>query len=304
MTSAIVLRAATRASPLARWQTDHVAALLAAVAHVSVETVLVETLGDRTQALGTPLHQLGGQGVFVKEVQAAVLDGRADIAVHSAKDLPSATADGLVIVAVPRRGDPHDAMIGSTLADLREGAVIATGSVRRRAQLAQVRPDLHFAELRGNIGTRLDRAAQFDAIVLAAVPLHRLGFEGRIAEILPTDVMLPMVGQGALAVECRADDDNTIELVTRIDDRESHDRVDAERSFLSRIGGGCDLPVGALATRTSDGRLRLEGLIASLDGRVIVRDSQLGDNPVELGAKVAANVLSRGGEELLRGRPA
>lgn len=302
MTTRRVIRAATRASPLARWQTDHVAALLATAAAVSVETVLIETLGDRTQALGTPLHQLGGQGVFVKEVQAAVLDGRADIAVHSAKDLPSEAAPGLAIVAVPQRGDPRDAMIGSTLDDLRDGAVVATGSVRRRAQLASIRPDLSFAELRGNIGTRLQKADRFDAIVLAAVPLHRLGVEDRIAELLTIEVMLPMVGQGALAVECRVDDHHMIELLAGIDHYESHAAVTAERAYLSHIGGGCDLPVGALAVWLPDGHLRLRALIASLDGRAIVRDSQVGTDPQELGERVAREVLAHGGERLLRGR--
>src|SRR5437764_4266605 len=201
------LRAATRGSALARWQTDHVAALLGE----DVDVVVVETTGDRRTDVA--IHQMGGQGVFVKEVQAAVLDGRADLAVHSAKDLPSAATPGLVIGAVPERDDPCDALVGSSFAALAPGARIATGSVRRRAQLASVRPDLTFVGLRGNIGTRLDRVGTggIDAVVVAYAALRRLGLAGRADDVLPIRVMLPQVAQGALAVECRADDEEAIE---------------------------------------------------------------------------------------------
>ena len=265
--------------------------------------MFVETLGDRTQALGTPLHQIGGQGVFVKEVQAAVLRGLADIAVHSAKDLPSAQAPGLRITALPERGDPRDALIGSTLAGLRNGALVATGSVRRRAQLAALRPDLHFAELRGNVGTRLEKAAQFDAIVLAAVPLHRLGVAERISEVLDSRQMLPMVAQGALAVECRDDDEATAALLEGIDHAETRVRVTAERAFLAELGSGCDLPVAALATIDGDD-LVLDGLVAALDGSVVVRHGSRGPctDALAMGRALALHVLSAGGAELLRGR--
>ena len=200
------LRIATRGSALARWQAEHVASLLAARdPSVAVELVIVETAGDRRQDV--PIWQMGGKGVFVKEVQAAVLDGRADAAVHSAKDLPSHQIDGLVLVAVPERGEVRDALVGSTLDALPAGARIGTGSARRRAQLADRRPDLTFGSLRGNIPTRLERASGYDAIVVAAVALERLGRTDAVAELLPTEVVLPQVGQGALAVECRTDDD-------------------------------------------------------------------------------------------------
>ncbi|HEX7443488.1 MAG TPA: hydroxymethylbilane synthase, partial [Acidimicrobiales bacterium] len=189
-----LIRAATRGSVLARWQTDHVAALLrAADPAVEVEVVVVDTVGDRRQDI--PIWEMGGKGVFAKEVQAAVLDGRADIAVHSAKDLPSGSPEGLVIAAVPHRGDPRDVLVGSTLADLAPGALVATGSARRRAQLAWARPDLTFAGLRGNIETRLAKAAGFGAIVMALAPMERLGLTDHIGEVLEPSVVLPQVGQ-------------------------------------------------------------------------------------------------------------
>src|SRR3954465_12503480 len=194
------LRAATRGRALARWQTDYVAALLGA----DVEVVVVETTGDRRTDV--PIHEMGGGGVFVKEVQAAVLEGRADIAVHSAKDLPSVPAPGLVIAAVPQREDPRDVLVGNRLADLPPGARVGTGSVRRRAQLAGARPDLTFGELRGNIGTRLEKSAGFPWVGVAAAALRRLGREDVIAEVLEPSLMLPQVAQGAVAIECREDD--------------------------------------------------------------------------------------------------
>jgi hydroxymethylbilane synthase len=295
------LRAATRSSPLARWQTEHVTALLAPYG-IEVEPVYVETLGDRTQALGTPLHEIGGQGVFVKEVQAAVLSGLADIAVHSAKDLPSSPAPGLHIAALPERGEPCDALVGSTLSGLREGALIGTGSVRRRAQLAALRPDLRFAELRGNVGTRVGKAAQFDAIVVAAVALQRLGMAERMGELLHPLQMLPMVAQGALAVECRDDDAATTGLLAAIDHPTTRVRVTAERSFLAELGSGCDLPVAALALVRGD-EVVLEGLVAALDGSVVVRGGRTGAvaEAASLGRSLAAELLAAGGAELRRG---
>jgi hydroxymethylbilane synthase len=290
-------RLATRGSALARWQAEHVAsALVATGADLQVELVVVETSGDRDTT--TPLHRLGGQGVFVKEVQAAVLVGEADAAVHSAKDLRSTAADGLVIGAVPRRGDARDALVGATLADLGTGATVATGSVRRRAQLAAMRPDLRFVELRGNIGTRLERLADVDAVVMAAVALDRLDLADRIAERLAPGVMVPQVGQGALAVECRADDSATVDLLGAIDDADTRALVTAERAWLAQLGSGCDLPVGAHAQRV-DGAIHLVGLLASLDGRVVLRNSASGTDPGELGAGLARRQLAAGGVALL-----
>jgi hydroxymethylbilane synthase len=270
-------------------------------ADVVVEPVVVDTAGDRRTDV--PIWELGGQGVFVKEVQAAVLDGRADIAVHSAKDLPSLAAEGLVIAAVPARGDPRDALVGGTLAALPSGARIGTGSVRRRAQLAWLRPDLTFAGLRGNMETRLAKASGFDAIVVAAAALQRLGRSAEISEVLDPALVVPQVGQGALAIECRADDDATRALLAAIDHRPSRLAVEAERAFLREVGGSCDLPVGAYATVTGDGEslsIRLEGLIATGDGRIVLRQQDEGDDPDELGRRVARHLLDEaGGTDLL-----
>ncbi len=239
------LRIATRGSELARWQAEEVArALRSARPGLAVELVLITTSGDQRREV--QVWELGGQGVFVKEVQAAVLDGRADLAVHSAKDLPSWTPEGLLLAAVAGRADARDALVGSRLADLQPGARVATGSVRRRAQLAWVRPDLTFSGLRGNIGTRLEQVPDGGAVVVAAAALDRLGLLDRAAEILPTAVMLPQVGQGAIGVECRADDDGTRAALAAIDQPDAHTAVSAERAFLARLGSGCDLPVGAL----------------------------------------------------------
>ena len=288
-----MLRAATRASALARLQTDLVAAALG----VPVEPVVVQTTGDRRTDV--PIWEMGGQGVFVKEVQAAVLDGRADFAVHSAKDLPSESPTGLVIAAIPEREDPRDALVGSTLDGLPVGGRVATGSVRRRAQLAWARPDLTFAGLRGNIDTRLAKASEFDAIVVAAAALRRLERTFVIDEVLDPSIVLPQVGQGALAVECRADDAATLGLLSTIDHWPSRRAVEAERAFLHEIGEGCQLPVGALATVGDDGRLTLTGMIASLDGHTLLRHAGTGDDLVALGRAVARHLLDEGGASAL-----
>jgi hydroxymethylbilane synthase len=291
---AIVIRAATRGSILARWQTDHVAALLRqADPEVEVEVVVVETVGDRRQDI--PIWEMGGKGVFAKEVQAAVLDGRADIAVHSAKDLPSGSPDGLGIAAVPERADPRDVLVGSTLAGLGPGAMVATGSARRRAQLAWARPDLTFTGLRGNIDSRLAKAPQFGAIVMALAPLVRLGLLDHVAEILEPSVMLPQVGQGTLAVECRTgpagDDPALRELLGRIEHGPSRVTLDAERGFLAELGGDCDLPAGAHALVGSDGTIHLEGMLASLDGHAVIRHATSG--PASVGAHDAEAIGRR-----------
>lgn len=295
-----VIRAATRGSPLARWQAEHVAALLrAADPGVQVELVLVETQGDRRQDL--PIWELGGKGVFAKEVQAAVLDGRADLAVHSAKDLPSGQLPGLALACVPARGDPRDGLVGATLAELPEGAEVATGSLRRQAQLAAVRPDLRFVGLRGNMATRLAKASDHDAIVVAAVALDRLGLASELAERLPVDVVLPQVGQGALAVECRADDGGLLRRLAAIDDLSSHRCVAAERSFLTALGGDCSLPAAAYATLHGD-TLTVEGRLASPDGSTLLRHTASGGPRAELGGEVARHLLDEQDGRALLGR--
>lgn len=288
-----MLRAATRASALARLQTDLVAAALGE----DVEPVIVQTTGDRRTDV--PIWQLGGQGAFVKEVQAAVLDGRADFAVHSAKDLPSASPEGLVIAAVPERDDPRDALVGRRFDELPVGARIGTGSVRRRAQLAWARPDLTFAGLRGNIETRLAKAVEFDAIVVAAAALRRLGQADVITELLDVSLMLPQVGQGALAIECRADDDRVQQRLAGIEHEPSRRAVDAERAYLREIGEGCQLPVGALASVDGSGAVTVAGLIASLDGHTLLRHAGHGDDPEAVGRAVARHLLDEGGARAL-----
>ena len=232
-----------------------------------------------------------------------MLRGDADLAVHSAKDLPAETPAGLVLAAVPERGDPRDALVGSRLVDLPTGGHVGTGSVRRRAQLAGLRPDLTFGELRGNIPTRLERAGEFDAVVVAAAALDRLGVADRITERLEPSTLLPQVGQGALAVECRADDTETIAALAAIDDLEAHAEIRAERAFLARLGGGCNLPCGALARRnkegSGDGSIVLDALLASLDGRIVLRVRGAGSDPEVLGADVARRLLDDEGASIL-----
>lgn len=298
-----MVRAATRGSALARWQTDHVGELIRRVdAAVSISDVVVSTVGDRNTDV--PIHSMGGKGVFVKEVQAAVLDGRADFAVHSAKDLPADTPDGLVLVAVPARADARDVLVGARWDELGPGARIGTGSVRRRAQLAWLRPDLTFGELRGNIATRLEKAADFDAIVMAAAALDRLGETPDVVDRFDPMIVVPQVGQGALAVECRVDDATTRELVAAIEHGPTRRVVDAERGFLSELGGDCDLPAAAHAVPAEEsapaGEIRIEALLASLDGRVLVRASRRGADAEALGREVARHLLDdAGGTDLL-----
>lgn len=297
------LRLATRGSPLALYQAELVASLVARSSggRVAVELVVVETKGDRSGSL--PLHAIGGEGVFVKEVEAAVLENRADAAVHSAKDLPAsgpAGADLLSILAVPERADPRDCLVGGRLDHLAAGSLVATGSVRRRAQLAWLRPDLVFTELRGNIGSRLGKVPPGGAVVMARAALDRLGESARASETLSVTRMLPQVGQGAIAVSGRPGDESTAALLAPIEHRPSRLALEAERAYLAGVGGGCQLPVGALATPGGDGRLALEAMIAGLDGHSLVRRSLVGDDPVTLGAELARLLLvESGGAALL-----
>lgn len=251
------LRLATRSSLQARTQSEGIADLLRSRG-TEVELVFVDTTGDRRQDV--PLHTIGGQGVFVKEVQAAVLDGRADIAVHSAKDLPSASAEGLIIAAYSSRRDARDVLVGRALSELSTGATVATGSVRRRSQLARLRDDLHFVELRGNIPTRLEKIPSDGSIVMAAAALEVLGWTNRIAQHMSIDDMVPAVGQGCVAVECRSDDESTRQLLSVVDHEGTRRSVEIERAFLAELGSGCSLPVGAF-----DDGLCLRSYLASDD---------------------------------------
>lgn len=309
-----MLRLATRGSPLAMAQVERVAGLLGTIG-VPTSIVVVETGGDRRTDV--PLDRLGGQGVFVKEVQAAVVRGDADAAVHSAKDLPAASGlavPDLVLAAFPERVDTRDLLVGGRLTALSTGATVATGSARRRAQLANFRPDLTFVGLRGNMASRLAVAGtgSVAAVVVAKAAVDRLGWTppvGLETEVLEPRIMLPQVGQGALAVECRADDVPTRAALAAIDDPEAGPPVVAERAFLAELGGGCTLPVGANARWARPGTgsgpvtdhadLTLTGMLASGDGTVLLRHELTGDEPDELGRSVARFLLDdAGGRDL------
>lgn len=282
------LRVATRASRLARWQAERVGALLGG----DVEYVEITTTGDIRQDVD--LHVIGGTGVFVKEVQQAVLDGRADIAVHSAKDLPALTPDGLLLAAIPERADPRDALVGAPLDQIPAGGRIGTSSVRRRAQIANLRPDLVFGLLRGNIETRLRKQADegFNAVVVALAALERLELTDHVAEVLAPSIVLPQVAQGALAVECRAGERSVEHRLAAIDNAAAHRAVAAERAFLAELGGGCDLPCGALATLDGSDVI-LDALLATLDGHVVIRTRVVGDDPADVGRTAAADLLAK-----------
>ncbi len=296
------MRLATRGSPLALRQTENVASLLRA-AHpgLDVDPYVVRTRGD--QDASTPLDQIGGQGVFVTEVEAAVADGRADAAVHSAKDMPSAMGDRFVLGAVPPRADPRDALVGCRLAELPAGAPLATGSARRRAQLAYLRPDLVFRDLRGNMARRV-AAAGVDgvtAVVVAVAAMERLGWLDQVTDVLDPVDLLPQAGQGAIAVQCRTDDERTRTLLAAIDHDATHRAVRAERAVLAALGGSCTVPVGALAEEAASGAghgtpaLRVAGLVASADGHTMIRLSREGEDPEAVGTAVAQALLDGGG---------
>ncbi len=288
------VRLATRGSAQATRQTESVAAQLRD-AGVESELVVVETTGDRTQADNVPLHSIGGQGVFVKEVQRAVLDGRADVAVHSAKDLPTITEPGLTIAAFVERRTPADALVGRSLVDLPSGSIIATGSVRRRAQLSRARPDLEFAELRGNIGSRLDKVPVGGAIVVAVAALEVLELTDRVAEVLDPAEFVPAVGQGCVALECRTDDHRVRHLIAGVDHEPTRHEVLVERAFLGQLGSGCSLPVGAHV----DG-MRLYTFLSGETSRMAV--SETIDLADDLGADLeTARIAARRAHEHITG---
>ncbi|MCY3954261.1 MAG: hydroxymethylbilane synthase [bacterium] len=283
------LRVATRSSPLALRQAAAVGRMLSQEhPGLGTEAVPIRTEGDRLAT--APLADIGGKGVFVRALQAAVLDGTADLAVHSAKDLPSQTPEGLCLAAVPRRGEVRDALVGSRLADLGEGAVVATGSARRRVQLADRRPDLRFADLRGNIDTRLAKAADFDAVVMALAALERLERRPPVLEALDVDLMVPQVGQGALAVECRAGDRELRRLLAAIEDPASRRCVDAERAFLAALGGDCTVPAGAHA-RLAGGEVHMRGVLAPAVGEPL-RRAALSDGDAARAGLLLAELLT------------
>lgn len=301
----------SRRSRLALAQTRHVMEQLrqkAADNGITLEYELREMVTKGDKILDVTLSKVGGKGLFVKEIEQALLAGDIDLAVHSMKDLPAILPDGLVLGAVPPREDPRDVLVsrsGRSLSELPAGSVIGTSSLRRSSQLRAHRPDLRVAWIRGNIDTRLAKLeeGQFDAILLAAAGLHRIGWRDRIHEYLPTDICLPAVGQGALGLECRRDDGALRELLTLIHDPATARATAAERAFLARLDGGCQVPIGAHA-RTEGGeqgdRIVLEGMVGDPEGSLILRDAASGDDPETIGRQLAERLLDMGASELLK----
>ena len=294
----------TRSSKLALWQAEYVAARLREkYPDRTVELRRMTTKGDKI--LDAPLAKIGGKGLFTKELENAMLAGEIDIAVHSLKDMPTEVPAGLAIVAITAREDPGDAVVSPryrTLANLPKGAKVGTSSLRRRAQILHARPDLAIHDLRGNVNTRLAKLEEerFDAIILAVAGLKRLGFGDRITEVLPKALILPAVGQGALAIEARAGDAAVRECVAFLHDAETAACARAERAFLARVEGGCQVPVGVYATRGEAG-LHIEAVIASLDGARLYRSSIEGEarEAERLGRELADKLLASGGLAIL-----
>ncbi len=295
---------ATRKSKLALAQSSWVKGRIEELwPECTVELLKVTTRGDKI--LDVPLAKVGGKGLFVKEIEEAILSGQADIAVHSLKDVPTEIPSGLEVSIFPEREDHRDAFISRKapcLSDLEHGAKVGTSSLRRMAQLRIVRPDLQIESLRGNLDTRLKRLDQgdFDAIILAAAGLKRLGLSDRISCFLSTDIMIPAIGQGALGIEFRSNDEETRKLLQPLHHDETAIRVRAERAFLERLEGGCQVPIGALASLYQD-RLVLEGIVADEQGRRVIRRSMEGDptGAKELGRALAETILDLGGKEIL-----
>jgi len=294
----------TRASALARAQTELVIALLVtARPGLECATEVVATAGDRTQASGEPLPEIGGKGLFTAELERALRDGEIDLAVHSLKDLPTEDPDSVVVAAVTARADVRDCLVargGATLAELPPDALVGTSSLRRAAQLRALRPDVEVRSIRGNVDTRVRKVmdGEFDAAVLAAAGVRRLGLEQAVTEWIPSETMLPAPGQGALAVQCRADDDPLRALLAELDDPAARAETTAERAFLHALGGGCAAPVAALAVTTTTPRVRLQGLVAAVDGADVVRVRGEGE-PRELGERLAEEALAGGADRIL-----
>jgi len=298
------IRIATRKSPLALWQAEEVSRLLKKFhPDIEVELVTMTTQGDKI--LDTPLAKIGGKGLFVKELEVGMLEGTADIAVHSMKDVPMAFPEGLHLAVVLEREDPTDAFVSNTyqhFADLPLNARIGTCSLRRQTQLKELRPDIEILDLRGNVNTRLSKLdnGDYDAIILASAGLKRLGFSERITESISTDQSLPAIGQGAIGIECRRDDAAINALLAPLNHSETALRVKAERAQNNRLNGGCQIPIGGFAELLGD-RIRLRGLIGFPDGSKIFRCEKEAawDDAEALGIAVAEDLLAQGGDKVL-----
>ena len=298
------LRIATRRSRLALWQAEHVAALLRA-AHDGLEVELVPMVTEGDRILDRALAEIGGKGLFIKELEVAMYEERADLAVHSMKDVPADLPEGMTLASVLERADPHDAFVSNRftgLDALPQGARVGTSSLRRQCQLRHARPDLEVIQLRGNVDTRLRKLdeGQYDAIILAAAGLKRLGLDERIAALVPTEASLPAVGQGVIGIECRAQDEVTKHLVGALEHGPTRTCLDAERAFAARLQGSCQSPVAGFAEFDGD-RLRLRGLVGAPDGSQLFTDEAHGDasGAVALGDALASRLLEAGAGPLL-----
>lgn len=294
----------TRQSLLALWQSNHIAALLREK-YPECEVVLkkIVTKGDRI--LDVPLAQIGGKGLFTKEIETELADGTIDLAVHSLKDMPTVLPEGLCLTAITERANVGDAFVSNKYASFEElplGAVIGTSSLRRKAQLLAARPDLQIMDLRGNVDTRLRKLDEglYDAIILAAAGLERLGHGDRITALIPPDVCLPAVGQGALAIEARTADDEVRSMLEFLNDLPTKQSTDAERAFLGLLEGGCQVPIGVHADVAGE-QIKIEAIIAALDGSTVLRDTITGkvENAVALGQQLGKKMLAAGGQEIL-----
>ncbi len=298
------LRIGTRQSLLALWQSNYIAGLLQQqYPDCQVTLKKIVTKGDRI--LDVPLAQIGGKGLFTKEIETDLLDGSIDLAVHSLKDMPTVLPEGLCLTAITSRANVGDAFVSNkydSFAQLPEGAVLGTSSLRRKAQLLAVRPDLKIVDLRGNVDTRLRKLdeGRMDAIILAAAGLERLGHAGRIKEIIPTSICLPAVGQGALAIECRSNDEEVRSMLAFLNDDAVKQATDAERAFLGLIEGGCQVPIGVHAD-VNGTEIKIEAVIASLDGSAILRNTISGpsEQAAELGRQLGRQMLDDGGRQIL-----
>lgn len=296
----------TRSSKLALWQAEYIAdCLQKQYPDLVVELKHIATTGDKI--LDTPLAKIGGKGLFTKELETEMLAGDIDIAVHSLKDMPTQIPEGLTLAVITERFDPGDCLVSNvyaSLAELPQGARVGTSSLRRKAQLLHVRPDLTILDLRGNVNTRLRKLddGEYDVIILAAAGLKRLGFGDRIKETIDPALCLPAVGQGALAIEARADDAETLELIKFLQDDATRQSAAAERAFLAAVEGGCQVPVGVYARKQTSGSLQVTAVIASVDGKTLLRDEIIGDaiEADELGRKLAKKLLAAGGLAIMQ----
>lgn len=296
---------ATRPSALARWQTQWVInALQNIYPNLECEEKVITTQGDKI--LDKPLPEIGGKGLFTQELESELLNGDVHCAVHSLKDLPVENPAGLTVGCIPARAEVRDALISAnryTLATLPNGASVGTSSLRRAAQILSLRPDIKTQSLRGNVDTRLRKAldGQYDAIILAGAGLTRLGLDSHVTEWLSLDVMLPAPGQGALAIQCRADDEVTITLLSKLEDQATRKAVTAERAFLQGLGGGCAVPVAAYATNSDQSSvISLTGLVISEDGKKVVKVTGEGMDALELGKSLAQQAIQNGADEILK----